>query len=101
MGHDILVKEGYPKHALVCERHTGTGISIQAIEKRKLPIPLRDMMPQSNEEKIICLADKFYSKWPETLTREKTIEEIEAEASKYGEENLERLRQLFSLFKYS
>lgn len=101
LGHDILVKEGFPKHALVCERHTGSGISKEVIEQQQFPLPHRDMIPQSNEEKLICVADKFYSKWPEALREEKTIEAIEAEALKYGEENLKKLRDLFTLFKYS
>ena len=62
LGHDLLVEEGLPKHALVCERHTGTGLSLKTIIKRKLPIPHRDMRPVSLEEQIICFADKFYSK---------------------------------------
>lgn len=62
LGHDLLVEEGFPKHALVCERHTGTGLSLKTIKKRKLPVPHRDMRPVSLEEQIICFADKFYSK---------------------------------------
>lgn len=27
LGADLMRKEGYPRHALVCERHTGTGLS--------------------------------------------------------------------------
>jgi len=99
LGHDILVKEGLPKHALVCERHTGPGISKQEIKERNFPIPLRDMIPYSYEEKLICVADKFYSKFPEILTKEKTIEEIEKEAVKHGEENNKKIKTLFSLFK--
>lgn len=99
LGHDILVKEGLPKHALVCERHTGAGISMQKIIEKKFSIPHRDMIPQSNEEKLICVADKFYSKFPEILTKEKTIEEIEEEALKFGEENVKKIKVLFDLFK--
>ncbi len=62
LGRELLTKEGYPKHGLVCERHTGTGLSLQNIIDKKLPIPQRDMRPQSLEEQIICFADKFYSK---------------------------------------
>src|SRR3990167_4819755 len=29
LGRELLEKEGFPKHALVCERHVGVGISIQ------------------------------------------------------------------------
>ena len=62
LGAELLRREGFPKHALVAERHTGTGITIEQIEREELPIPERDYCPQSLEEKIICYADKFYSK---------------------------------------
>ena len=29
LGQELLTAEGYPKHGLVCERHTGTGISMK------------------------------------------------------------------------
>lgn len=55
-------KEGFPRHALVCERHTGAGISLQSIIDQQLPVPHRDMVPVSLEEQVICFADKFFSK---------------------------------------
>ncbi|MGI6073667.1 MAG: phosphohydrolase [Fermentimonas sp.] len=81
LGHDLLCLEGYPKHGLVCERHTGTGLTLESIIKRKLPIPHRDMQPQSLEEKIICFADKFYSK--SKLGREKSIKSIRRSISQH------------------
>lgn len=60
LGCELLTEEGYPKHGLVCERHTGTGLSLETIINRKLPIPHRDMRPRSLEEKIICFADNFF-----------------------------------------
>ena len=62
LGAELLRQEGLPKHALVAERHTGTGITIEQVDREELPIPERDYCPQSLEEKIICYADKFYSK---------------------------------------
>ena len=61
LGRELLTNEGFPKHGLVCERHTGTGLSLESIVKRGLPIPHRDMQPESLEEKIICYDDKFFS----------------------------------------
>jgi len=58
LGSDLLKEEGFPRHALVCERHTGTGISREYIIKNNLPIPKRDMLPESQEEQLICFADK-------------------------------------------
>jgi uncharacterized protein len=88
LGGEILKKEGFPRHALVCERHTGMGISIQDIEKENLPLPKRDMFPISVEERIICFADKFFSKNKEFLTKEKSINQIREHYLKFGEEKV-------------
>ncbi|MDR2921155.1 MAG: HD domain-containing protein [Tannerella sp.] len=96
LGADLMRSEGYPRHALVCERHTGTGISLDMIEKRQLPLPHRDMQPQSLEELLICFADKFYSKTK--LTTEKPVEKIRKSLSKYGEEEVLRFNDWYKLF---
>jgi len=62
IGAEILRQEGLPRHALVCERHIGVGLSIQDITGQNLPLPLREMQPETIEEKIIAYADLFYSK---------------------------------------
>lgn len=82
LGSDILQQLGYAKHALVCERHTGTGLSLNEIVDKNLPLPHRDMRPVSIEEKVICFADCFYSKTH--LGEEKSIEKIRKSLSKYG-----------------
>lgn len=82
LGRELLAAEGFPKHGLVCERHTGTGLSLETILNRKLPIPHRDMRPQSLEEKIICFADKFFSK--SQLGREKSLKKIRQSLSNHG-----------------
>ena len=40
IGGQILREESFERHALVCERHTGTGLSKQQIESRNLPLTL-------------------------------------------------------------
>lgn len=82
LGRELLDEEGYPRHGLVCERHTGTGLSLETILKRKLPIPHRDMQPQSLEEKIICFADKFFSK--SQLGKEKPVKRIRQNLANHG-----------------
>ena len=57
-----LIESEFPQHALVCERHVGTGITAEQIRAQNLPLPVRDMRPQSVAEQVICYADKFYSK---------------------------------------
>lgn len=96
LGADLLRKEGLEHHALVCERHTGTGLSLAMIEKEGLPLPHRDMLPVSIEEQLICFADKFYSKTK--LDVEKPIKKIKKSLSKYGSETEERFDGWCKLF---
>lgn len=55
LGADLLRKEGFERHALVCERHTGAGLTLEEIIERQLPVPHREMVPVTLEEQIICL----------------------------------------------
>lgn len=96
LGSDLLKKEGYPQHALVCERHTGAGLSLKDIEKQQLPIPHRDLLPVSIEEQIICFADKFYSKTK--LEKEKTVEQALRSVAKFGEESANRFTKWTEMF---
>lgn len=82
LGANLLRSLGYPKHAKVCERHTGTGLTKSEIKIRKIPIPINDYMPLSIEEKIICYADKFYSKG--NLDKVQSIENVRLRMEKYG-----------------
>ena len=98
-GRELLEKEGLARHALVCDRHTGVGLSKEDIINGKMPLPPRDMLPISIEEKIICFADTFYGKNFEKLCREKSIERIAAKVAEYGGENPARLQAFRELFK--
>lgn len=96
LGADLMREEGYPRHALVCERHTGAGITLEAMDEQKLPLPHREMVPVSLEEQLVCFADKFYSKTH--LDREKTIEKARKSIAKYGEDGVERFDRWCKLF---
>lgn len=85
LGRLILETEGLPAHALVCERHIGVGICVKDIVQQQLPLPRREMIPVSLEEKIICFADLFYSKKPGQLQVEKSLEEIRKSLKKHGD----------------
>ena len=89
--------EGYPRHARVCERHTGAGLTKHDIISQKLPLPEEDFLPETIEEKLICYADKFYSK--SHLSREKTIEQAEKSLAKFGGETLARFRAMKDIFE--
>ena len=96
IGAEMLRAEGFPRHARVCERHTGAGITRRQIIAQKLPLPQQDFLPETMEEKVICYADKFFSK--SHLDEEKTIEQAIASLSKFGEEGVARFREWVKMF---
>ena len=101
LGRDLLEEEGLPKHALVAERHTGVGLTKEEIIKNKLPLPNRNMIPTSVEEKIISFADLFYTKVPGWETQEVPISEIKRKLAKHGKKNIIIFEQWCKDFKIS
>ena len=99
LGRDILEKEGFKKHGLVCERHIGVGISVEDIRFHRLPIPERDMLPASIEEQIICYADKFFSKNGNLAVKEKSVEDIIRSLEPYGEDKTAKFRLWVDMFQ--
>jgi len=99
LGRKLMEDMGYPRHALVCERHVGVGLSIDDINKFNLPLPMRNMIPVSLEEQIVCYADKFFSKkrgkYGEELTVEAVIKKIEI----YGRNQALRFKVWLDLFR--
>jgi uncharacterized protein len=87
-GRELLEAEGWPRHALVCERHIGVGLSAAAIVAQHLPLPIRDMIPETLEEIIITYADLFFSKGEQELTQEKSVERVRQSLARHGAENL-------------
>lgn len=98
LGREILEKEGLPEIAPICERHIGVGISLDDIIRYRLPLPHRDMMPVTIEEKIVCYADKFYSKSRQNLIIPKSIEKIRKKILKYGENKIQLFEEMVELF---
>jgi len=84
LGREILEAEGLPDHAMVCERHIGVGLGIKDIVQQQLPLPKRDMLPVTLEERIVCFADLFYSKKTGNLDREKSLDDIRLALLKHG-----------------
>ena len=97
IGAEMLRQAGFPRHARVCERHTGAGLTKTEIIQQNLPLPHEDFLPETLEEKLICYADKFYSKThPEV---EKTIEQAERSLKRFGEDGVERFKLWEKLFE--
>ena len=84
LGRELLESEGLLRHALVCERHVGVGITAAEIAARGLPLPARDMVPLTIEEEIVCYADKFFSKNGKKGGLRKSPEEVERELAGWG-----------------
>jgi uncharacterized protein len=99
LGREILDKEGLPQHAIVCERHVGTGLTVTDIESGNLPLPRRAMSPLTLEEKIICFADKFYSKVKDNIGNAKPVSQIRKELTRYGESKLRQFDEWLVFFK--
>ena len=99
LGRIILEKIGLPKHALVCERHVGVGMTEDDIRQQELPIPVRDMVPVSIEEQIICYADKFYSKNGQDVDKEASVEDIIEGLKLYGKEKVARFKAWAEMFE--
>lgn len=98
LGREILEKEGLDRHALVCERHVGVGLTIKDIEKKNLPLPKRDMVPVTIEEQIICFADKFFSKYSDFLLTEKPLKRVRKGIAKFGEDKLRQFDEWVKIF---
>ena len=97
LGADLMQREGLPRHALVCERHTGAGISLRDIQSQRLPLPPQDYLPLSIEEQIVCYADKFFSKT--RLLKEKTVDEALHSLLKFGDDGILRFKAWTEIFK--
>ena len=74
IGGELLRAEGFPRHARVAERHTGTG--------------LPGYEPETLEEQIVCYADKFYSKSSPAHVR--SVLETAQSLEKFGHEGVRK-----------
>lgn len=94
LGADLLRAEGFDeKIACVAERHTGAGITPQDIAELNLPLPTdRILFPESLLEKLVCYADKFYSKSGDM--QRKSLERVRASMLRHSESTLERFEKL-------
>ncbi len=98
IGGALLRQDGLDEsYARVCERHTGAGLTAKEIAETGLPLPHMDFLPETLEEKLICYADKFYSKSGDPR-KEKSLERVRVSMSKFGQDSLARFDALHLLF---
>lgn len=98
LGRKLLEDIGLPRHALVCERHVGVGLTLDEIQKHRLPLPKRDAVPISIEEQIVCYADKFFSKKKDHNGEEQPVEAVLKQIEAYGQDKVERFKAWVDLF---
>lgn len=97
LGAELLRREGLSRHAAVCERHTGTGITKEQIIREALPLPARDFVPVTLEEQLICFADKFYSK-TKFLEQSRTLQQVVESMRKISDESVEKIGKWAKIF---
>ncbi len=98
LGAALLRENGIDEtYARVAERHTGAGITADDVAARHLPMPPgRDYMPVTTLERLICYADKFYSKSGDMA--EKPLAKVRQSLSRFGPESLSRFDDLHRQF---
>ncbi|HMA85124.1 MAG TPA: HD domain-containing protein [Desulfosalsimonadaceae bacterium] len=99
LGREILEEKGLFRHALVCERHVGVGLTAAEIRSENLPLPEHDMRPVSLEEEIICYADNFFSKKPHLNGRPLAFDSVVENVATYGPGKVDRLLEWAARFE--
>ena len=98
LGAELLRKEGFDEEiARVAERHTGAGLTIDDIDRQQLPLPRKDYLPETMLEKLICYADKFFSK--SGTMQQKPLDRVRASMARHSADSLTRFDELHDLFK--
>jgi uncharacterized protein len=98
LGRKLLEDKGLPRHALVCERHVGVGLTLDEIQRHGLPLPERDAVPITIEEQIVCYADKFFSKKSNQNGKEQSVKTVLKTIEKYGQDKVARFLSWVDLF---
>lgn len=96
-GARMLRADGMPEWlARVAERHTGAGITAEDIASQDLPMEPGDYLPETLLEKLICYADKFYSKSGDM--KRKPIDRVRASLARFGAGSAARFDALVNQF---
>ncbi len=95
IGREICEKAGLPEHGMVCETHVGTGLTEEEVAATGYPMPHRNMLPRTLEERIICYADQFFSK---STPNRLPVDDVRRRVARHGEASLARFEALHSEF---
>lgn len=97
LGAELLRTLGLERHARVCERHTGVGLTKEQIVANGWRLPVKDFVPETIEEQLICFADKFYSK-TKFLEVRRTFEQVLDSMAKISPEAVEKVSLWAKMF---
>ena len=97
LGAQLLREHGLERHARVCERHTGTGLTKEVIVANGWNLPVKDFVPETLEEQLICFADKFFSK-TKFLRQPRTFEQVVESMRKISDESAEKVEKWAAMF---
>lgn len=98
IGAQMLRAEGAPAWAAdVAERHTGAGLTRADFIAAGLPDPGHDLLPRTELERLVCYADKFFSK-TRVGAPPKPLERVRASMARFGNAALERFERLHEEF---
>ena len=97
LGAELLRSIGLERHARVCERHTGTGLTKEVIERNGWNLPVKDFVPETLEEQLICFADKFFSK-TKFLHEPRTFGQVVESMRKISEDSVKKVEKWAEMF---
>ncbi|MCM1356257.1 MAG: HDIG domain-containing protein [Staphylococcus sp.] len=98
LGAALLRNENMPERdSRVAERHTGAGISAEEINEQRLPLdPNVSYMPATKLERLVCYADKFYSKSGDMKL--KPLDKVKKSMERISEGSAMRFQELIQEF---
>ncbi|MDE5744502.1 MAG: HDIG domain-containing protein [Paramuribaculum sp.] len=97
IGAELLRNENVEEEiAATAELHTGSGITRTEIIAQNLPLPHRDFCPGTQLQRLICYADKFFSKSGDM--QEKPLQKVRATIAAFGSDSLNRFEAMHREF---
>ena len=92
-GYEYLLRKGFGEDAAQFARnHTGVGLLRSQVIAQNLPLPAEDYIPQTIEQEIVMVADKYNSK--SIPPRFLTVDAYRRKARRFGEKNATRWMKL-------
>lgn len=96
-GYELLLSEGFDESlAQFARNHTGVGITKAECIQQNLPLESQDYLPETVEQEIVLLADKFHTK--SVPPRFVSVHTARARVEKFGPENIARCDKLVACY---